>query len=128
MSYDFARVRLLRHPLPISLLILREKTTVLQSRRRDVCIPVSAECWGKPLIGCNVNAMTQIISSVNCYWRINLRIDSPGKTSAFVDSLLHLNLFTCITALWNKHVKLTDHRCLLHRLPVRLFPEGGYRK
>ena len=27
-------------------------------------VPVSPECWGKPLIGCNVNAMTQIISGV----------------------------------------------------------------
>ena len=27
-------------------------------------VSVSAECWGKPLIGCNVNAMRQIISGV----------------------------------------------------------------
>ena len=37
---------------------------------------------------------------------MNLRIDSPGKTLAFVDSLPHLYLFTCISALWNGHVKL----------------------
>ena len=30
----------------------------------DDCVPVSPECWGQPLIGCNVNAMTQIISGV----------------------------------------------------------------
>ena len=30
----------------------------------DNRVPVSPECWGQPLIGCNVNAMTQIISSV----------------------------------------------------------------
>ena len=32
----FARVRLLRHALPISLLILRKKTTVLQSTYSDI--------------------------------------------------------------------------------------------
>ena len=37
---------------------------------------------------------------------MNLRIDSPGKTLAFVDSLPHLYLFTCISALWNGHAKL----------------------
>ena len=37
---------------------------------------------------------------------MNLRIDSLGKTLAFVDSLPHLYLFTCISALWNGHVKL----------------------
>ena len=31
----FARVRLLRHPLPISLLILRKKPTVLQSNSNE---------------------------------------------------------------------------------------------
>ena len=30
----------------------------------DNRVPVSRECWGQPLIGCNVNAMTQIISGV----------------------------------------------------------------
>ena len=40
-----------------------EETTV---NRRTVVnrVPVSQECWGKPLTGCNVNAMTQIISGV----------------------------------------------------------------
>ena len=40
-----------------------EETTV---NRRTVVnrVPVSRECWGKPLTGCNVNAMTQIISGV----------------------------------------------------------------
>ena len=33
----FARVRLLRHALPISLLILRKKPTVLQSTKSDTC-------------------------------------------------------------------------------------------
>ena len=37
---------------------------------------------------------------------MNLRIDFPRKTLAFVDSLPHLYLFTCISALWNGHVKL----------------------
>ena len=37
---------------------------------------------------------------------MNLTIDSPGKNSAFVDSLPHLYLFTWILALWNRHVKL----------------------
>ena len=37
---------------------------------------------------------------------MNLRVDSPGKNSAFVDSLLHLNFFTWILAFWNRHVKL----------------------
>ena len=27
-------------------------------------LPVSPECCGQPLIGCNVNVMTQIISGV----------------------------------------------------------------
>ena len=27
-------------------------------------VSVSPECWGKALIGCNVNTMTQIISGV----------------------------------------------------------------
>ena len=27
-------------------------------------LPVSPECWGQPLIGCNVNVMTQLISGV----------------------------------------------------------------
>ena len=37
---------------------------------------------------------------------MNFGIDSPGKNSAFVDSLPHLYLFTWISALWNyKHVK-----------------------
>ena len=40
-----------------------EETTV---NRRTVVnrVSVSPECWGKPLIGCNVNAMRQIISGV----------------------------------------------------------------
>ena len=40
-----------------------EETTV---NRRTVVnrVSVSPECWGKALIGCNVNAMTQIISGV----------------------------------------------------------------
>ena len=37
---------------------------------------------------------------------MNLRIDSPGKNSVFVDSLPHLYLFTWISAPWNTHVKL----------------------
>ena len=36
---------------------------------------------------------------------MNLRIDSPGKNSAFVDNLPHFYLFTWISALWNKDVK-----------------------
>ena len=32
--------------------------------RRDNCVPISQQCWGQPPIGCNVNAMTQIISGV----------------------------------------------------------------
>ena len=36
--------------------------------RRASCddnrVPVSPECWGQHLIGCNVNAITQIISGV----------------------------------------------------------------
>ena len=40
--------------------------------RRDVCesltiivfLHVFPECWGRPLIGCNVNAMMQMIASV----------------------------------------------------------------
>ena len=52
----------------------------------------------------------------------------PREASAFIDSLPHLNYFKCITALWNRHFKLTDHRCLLHRLRVRLFSAGGYCK
>ena len=40
-----------------------EETTV---NRRTVVnhVSVSPECWGKALIGCNVNTMTQIISGV----------------------------------------------------------------
>ena len=37
---------------------------------------------------------------------MNLRKDSPGKNSASVISLPHLYLFTLISALWNRHVKL----------------------
>ena len=56
----------------------------------DNRVPVSPECWGQPLIGCNANAMTEIISGVSIgEWN---SIDSPGKNSAFVDSLPHLYL------------------------------------
>ena len=37
---------------------------------------------------------------------MSLLLDSRGKNSAFVDSLPHLYLFTWISALWNRHVKL----------------------
>ena len=37
---------------------------------------------------------------------MNLRIDSPGKNSAFVDSSPQLYLFTWISTLWNRYVKL----------------------
>ena len=47
---------------------------------------------------------------------MNLRIDSPGKNSVFVDSLPHLYYFVYLDfrslvyeeqpALWNRHVKL----------------------
>ena len=40
----FARVRLLRHALPISLLILRKKTTVLQSTHIHIKRVVSSSC------------------------------------------------------------------------------------
>ena len=30
----------------------------------DNRVPVSSECWGQPLIGCDVNAMTHIIAGV----------------------------------------------------------------
>ena len=79
----------------------------------DNHVPVSPECWGQPLIGCNANAMTEIISGVSIgEWN---SIDSPGKNSAFVDSLLHLYLLTWISALWNRHVKL---RPLMFAAPV----------
>ena len=52
---------------------------------------------------------------------MNLRIDSPGKKSAFVDSLPHLYLFTWISALWlwDRHVKL--------RPPMFAAPVAGGR-
>ena len=50
---------------------------------------------------------------------MNLRIDSQGKNSVFVDSLPHLYLFTWILALWNKHVKL--------RPPMFAAPVAGGR-
>ena len=50
---------------------------------------------------------------------MNLRIDSPGKKSAFVDSLPHLYLFTWISALWNRNVKL--------RPPMFAAPVAGGR-
>ena len=51
---------------------------------------------------------------------MNLRIDSLGKNSAFVDSLARLYLFTCILGLWNRH------RCFrLYRLLVRLSLPAG---
>ena len=52
----FARVRLLRHALPISLLILRKKPTVLQSRE--------GRAWGGDLIvfvGPGVEHMTDLV-------------------------------------------------------------------
>ena len=54
---------------------------------QEKLVPVYPECWGQPLIGCNVNAMMQIISGVN------LRIHSPGKSSAFVDIHICLPVF-----------------------------------
>ena len=41
----FVRVKLLLHPLPISLLILREKPTVLHSNQLDDIKQVDAEQW-----------------------------------------------------------------------------------
>ena len=46
---------------------------------------------------------------------MNLRIDPGGKLILCVDSLAHLYLFSCISALWDRQ------RCFrLHRLLVRL--------
>ena len=42
---------------------------------------------------------------------MNLRIDSPGKTLAFVDSLPHLYLFTCISALCDTLLDTNDASC-----------------
>ena len=94
------------------------------ARERDVCESLS-------FFGCSVNAMTKVISGVVIEeW---IRIGSPGKTSAFVDSLQHLYTFNSeftefisISALWDRHVKY--HRCSLHRMRVRLFSAGGYCK
>ena len=49
--------------------------------------------------------MMQIISGAAIGEWIS-ELDSPGKNSAFVDSLMHLNFFTWILAFWNRHVKL----------------------
>ena len=49
---------------------------------------------------------------------MNLRIDSPGKNSAFVDIHICLPLF--VFRLSRKGMRSSDHRCLLHRLRVRL--------
>ena len=51
-------------------LVYRRPPSLRKNRERrrlcadDTRVPVSPECWGQPLIGCNVNAMTQIISGV----------------------------------------------------------------
>ena len=45
----FARIRLLRHALPISLLILRKKPTVLQSRARTVKMFYFVSTWQFPV-------------------------------------------------------------------------------
>ena len=50
------------HRRPPSLRKNRERRRLLIAEENRV--PVSLECWGQPLIGCNVNAMTQIISGV----------------------------------------------------------------
>ena len=69
--------------------------------------------------------MTEIISGVviggeNRFPRENL--SRCGQLTAF------LFVLTCVSALWNRHVKLMDHRCLLDGLQVHLFSAGGYFK
>ena len=45
----FARIRLLRHALPISLLILREKPTVLQSIKQYIPLMMLFSLWESSL-------------------------------------------------------------------------------
>ena len=58
------RIACVQTPPPPSL--KKKSGEEMTVNRRTVVnrVPVSPECWGKPLIGCNVNAMTQIISGV----------------------------------------------------------------
>ena len=49
---------------------------------------------------------------------MNLRIDSPGKSSAFVD--IHIRLPVFVFRLSRKGMRSSDHRCLPHRLRLRL--------
>ena len=68
----------------------------------DNRVPVSPECWGLPLIGCNVNAMTEIISGVVIgEWTSRF----PGEKLSLCG---HSNLFTgiCISALSKRHENL----------------------
>ena len=61
-------------PMPVTLVSMTRSVNNLLNTRGvylilgvqadDNRVPVSLECWGRPLIGCNVNAMTQIISGV----------------------------------------------------------------
>ena len=49
---------------------------------------------------------------------MNLRIDFPGKSSAFVD--IHICLLAFVFRLSGIGMRSWDYRCLLHRLRVRL--------
>ena len=72
--------------------------------RRDVCESPRIIVFPFPrnvaLIGYDANNLQC------CDWWMNLGIDSPEKNSVFVNSLPHLYLFTWISALWNRKVKL----------------------
>ena len=68
----------------------------------DNRVPVSPECWGQPLIGCNVNAMKQISSGVVIgEWTSRF----PGEKLSLCG---HSYLFTgiCISALSKRHENL----------------------
>ena len=78
----------------------------------DNRVPVSPECWGQPLIGCNVNAMTQIISGVVIGEWTSEKIPrgkaQPLWTFIFVSNYQYL-YFGSLEKVWE--VKTTDVCC-----------------
>ena len=67
----FARIRLLRHALPISLLVLRKKPTVLQSTKAEVISDVKCPPPPTPSAGAFIPAET---GRLQAFWQTHHRL------------------------------------------------------